>query len=131
MNYLILSTPTLEYGWQLSAALWQLSSPANVQQSEGRETQYWSAPIEYNGAVALPLPDSDEFIHPEADLSNLLPFLAAATDAEREGVAALIASHAGERMSFAEALSAAPSFQSQIRTRAQLEADGWFSDDEI
>ena len=128
MNYLILSQPNIDRAWQLSAALWELASPSNVQASERRKTTYWSAPINHptTGAVALPLPTSAEFIHPEADLSNLQPFLANASEAEQKGVAALIASHVGNRMSFAEALSAAPSFQSQIKTREQLESDGWF-----
>lgn len=127
MNYLILSQPSLEYGWELSAALWQLASPANVQQSEGRETAYWSAPIQHSdGRVALPLPDSAEFIHPDADLSVLAQFISTAPAEEQQGVAAMIAEHKGGRMSFAEALSAAPSFAAQTRTREQMEADGWF-----
>ena len=132
MNYLILSQPDLDRAWQLSAALWQLSSPASVQATEGRETTHWSQPIAHpqTGAVALPLPDSAEFIHPSADIAAIEPFLdETLTAPEKAAAIAFIDQARNSRLSFSQVLGATPSLQDQIKTREQMEANGWFPSD--
>jgi len=134
MNYLILSEPSIDRAWSLSAALWQLSSPASVQASEGRETTYWSGPIKHptSGAVALPLPESAEFIHPSADISVIEPFLdSALTDYEKAAAIAVIEEARSKRLSFSQVLGATPSLQDQIKPKDDMEASGWFVEETL
>ena len=134
MNYLILSQPDIDRAWQLSAALWELSSPESVQTAEGRGTKYWSAPIEHptSGAVALSLPDYAEHIHPSADMAKVAPFLNGVLNAsEQASVAGKIGEAKSSRMAFSTILTDAPSLKNKIRTQPEMEADGWFPNEAL
>ena len=129
MNYLILSQPDLDRAQNLSAAIWNLSSPLAVQQSKGRVTTHWSNPIQHptTGAVALPLPAAAEFIDQAADIAGVAPFLNGVLNAsEQSAVAGKINSAKGNRLSFSSILTSAPSLSNKIKTQEQMEADGWF-----
>lgn len=134
MNYLILSSPNMDRAWSLSAAMWELSSPADVQLAEGRQTTHWVAPIKHptQNLVALPLPETDEYIHPSADMAKLAPFLNGILTAnEQTATAQTVLERRGGRMNFSTVLTAAPSLQNKIKTQAEMEAAGWFPAEEI
>lgn len=68
MKYLPLTISDLDYGWQISAAMWAVTSP------QTQTTRYYAAPRVHpeNGQVYLPIPEDDtQPIHPDADLDLL------------------------------------------------------------
>ena len=131
MNYLILSQPDLDRAWNLSAAIWKLSSPVSVQDAEGRQTTHWSEPVQHptTGEVALALPDYPEYIHTAADMRSVSPYLTdVLSENERTAVGDQVRGAKGGRLSFSAILGNAPSLTSKIKTQEQMEADGWFPD---
>lgn len=127
MNYLVLSTPSEPYAAAISSALWGLARPPAVRKPEDTQnyTSWIVKPDE--SAVALFVPDDTRPVHPAADLQPLLDLMAPAiTDAELTAITEAVESARGGRIRFKSLVEASPSLSANLRTKAQLEADGWF-----
>ena len=89
-----------------------------------------------DGRTCLELPESETVpIHIDADGAELQAMFAifvadgSITQAEADGIAAAVQANAGQEVMIAGFIP--PSWQSNVYTREQLEADGWFPDQEI
>ena len=99
MLYIPLSTENIDYGWQLSAAMWSVTMP------DPDTTQYYSAPRAHptTGEVHLPInADDEQRIHPDADLTGLLTALTAVSSASREQISASLEAARGTRIRMAD-----------------------------
>jgi hypothetical protein len=110
--YLLLGQSGEEYAKALSAGLWKLSRP----NADNETTSYYTGWITHDdGRVALYVPEDTQPINGGADIEAFMPLVT------KEGIPA------EELAQFA----ASPTFSADLRTREQLEADGWFPTEEI
>ena len=129
MSYLLLSQPKAE---EYSAALWGISRPPSVRSE--RDTQLYTSWLTHpdTGAQALFVPDDTRPVHVDADLQPLLDRMAPAiTEDELTAITEAVEASRGGRISFKSLVEASPSLSVNLRTKAQLEADGWFPADEL
>lgn len=131
MKYLILSKNDRDRAWSLSAAIMAVGSPASVQDAEGRETKYYSTPVQHNGQVALPILNGGQYVHPDPDTAPLVTFLDAVLSAnERDQLLAEVDAARGGEIDFLAAVENT-ALSANLFTRAELEAGGWFADEKI
>ena len=128
--YLLLGQSGEEYAKALSAGLWKLSRP----NADNETTSYYTGWITHDdGRVALHVPDDTQPINGGADIEAFMPLVT------KEGIPAeelaqfsgVLSAHKGKRLSFLTILQASPTFSADLRTREQLEADGWFPTEEV
>ncbi|MCS3667410.1 hypothetical protein GGP77_001639 [Salinibacter ruber] len=126
MKYLLLNDISRE---KLDEALYALAAP-----EQGHETQahVGGAVHPDTGQEALRLPDSTSLLlQPHADIGAFADLIEGALgpDAAQETVD-LYEQHVGERVRVEDMLTAGPNLEDalagQIRTRSEMEADGWF-----
>lgn len=125
---LTLSQSSTAYAASVSAWLFALSRPT---QDAGDVTAYWCGWIVHpaDGRVALTGIDTPAPIHPDADPDALVAGIAGAiTTDEAATLRAQIEAARGTRVAPADLLPA--SLGDQLRTEAELRADGWFADPE-
>jgi hypothetical protein len=132
MPYLILSTPSIAYADAISHELWLLVRPASV---GGNETTRF-----YTGRFAHPAGDEvaigpiegSQPIHKDADEIPLAQLIGAAVTADEEAyIENTISDAKGGSLDMYDMLQGIDSLSSNLRTRSELEADGWFPTDEI
>jgi hypothetical protein len=127
MSYLILSTPSLPYANAISHELWLLVRPSSVGSSE--TTQYYAGRYAHpDGAkVAIGPINGPQPIHEDADELTLAELIGlAVTEEEGEFIIQSIADAKGGSLSIMEMVEQIDSLSPNLRTRAELEAQGWF-----
>ena len=131
MTYLILSQPSEEYALAVSHELWMLARPRNI--SEGETSQILCHPKTHaDGRVALGPLDGTQSVHADADELSFAELIGHAVTEEEEGaIVAAITEAKGGSIRILDLIEASPSLSSNLRTREQLDDDGWFSSDEI
>jgi len=124
MKYLILTTPTVDHAKQMSAALWSLARPSST-----GSTRYAVGHIVHpsGDAFALVLGDYTQRVDPDADVDGFVAALPI-PESEKDDVRALLNGARGSRLTVAEFLP--PSLAANLRTREELDADGWFPEPE-
>jgi hypothetical protein len=127
--YLILSTPSIEYAEAISRELWRLVRPAGNETSQFYTGRY----AHPDGTkVAIGPVDGTHPIHKDADEFTLASLIAPAiTDEEEEAFIQTIAEAKGGSLDVLAMLQGIESLSQNLRTREQLEAEGWFTTDEV
>ena len=130
--YLILSTPSLPYANAISRELWLLVRPSSVGASEtsqfytGRKAHPDGTQV-YIGPINGPQP-----IHKDADELTLASLIGpAVTEEEEEFIIQSIADAKGGSLSILDMVEQIDSLSPNLRTREQLEAEGWFATEEV
>jgi len=131
MTHLILSQPSEDYARAVSHELWMLARPRNI--SEGETSQILCHPKTHaDGRVALGPLDGTQSVHADADELSFAELIGHAVTEEEEGaIVAAITEAKGGSIRILDLIEASPSLSSNLRTREQLDDDGWFSSDEI
>ena len=131
MTYLILSQPSEEYARAISHELWMLARPRGI--SEGETSQILCHPKTHaDGRVALGPLDGTQPVHADADELSFGQLIGAAiTEEEEAGIVAAITEAKGGSIDIVALISMSPSLSSNLRTYEQLEADGWFTSEEL
>ena len=131
MTYLILSQPSVEYANAVSHELWMLARPRNI--SEGETSQILCHPKTHtDGRVALGPLDGTQSVHADADELSFAQLIGhAVTEEEEDAIVAAITEAKGGSIDIVALIEASPSLSPNLRTYEQLEADGWFTTDEI
>jgi len=129
--YLILSTPSIEYGKAISHELWMLARPRGISDSE--TSQYFCGVITHaDGRVAIGPLDGTQPVHADADELSFGQLIGAAiTEEEEDAIIAAITEAKGGSINIVDLVSMSPSLSANLRTREQLDDDGWFSSDEV
>jgi len=128
--YLILSTPSIEYGKAISHELWMLARPRGI--SDGETSQFFCGVKTYDGQVAIGPLDGTQPVHADADELSFAELIGHAVTEEEEGaIVAAITEAKGGSIRILDLIEASPSLSANLRTREQLDDDGWFSSDEI
>lgn len=129
MHYLILSTPSIEYADAISRELWLLVRPA------GNETsQFYTGRLAHPDGtkVAIGPVDGTHPIHAEANEFTLAALISPAiTDEEEDALIQTIAEAKGGSLDVLAMLQGIDSLSPNLRTKEQLDADGWFASEEI
>lgn len=131
MTYLILSQPSEDYANAVSHELWMLARPRNI--SDGETSQILCHPkIHADGRIALGPLDGAQPVHADADELSFAGLIGhAVTEAEEDAIIAAITEAKGGSIDIVALIEASPSLSPNLRTREQLEADGWFNSGEI
>ncbi len=127
MSYLILSTPSLPYADLISHELWLLVRPASVGGSE--TTQFYTGRYSHPDGtkVAIGPINGPQPIHKDADEYALAELIGpAVTPEEEEFIVTSIADSKGGSLSIMDMIESIDSLSPNLRTREQLEAEGWF-----
>ena len=130
--YLTLSVPSLPYAQQISRELWLLVRP--LLRAEGEVSQFYTSTLAHpdGSSVAIFIPDESMPIHAEADEIPISELIGAAVTAEEEaGIEAAINEAKGGTINLLTMIQSLPSLSTNLKTRDQLEAAGWFPTEEI
>jgi hypothetical protein len=128
--YLVLSKNSLEYAKAISSALWKLSRP----DAGELDTKYYNGWIEHKDTrVALEFPDGDtQPVHVDADSAAFVAVIApVVSEAEQNAIQGILDASRGSRINILQVLQNSPSLTPNLKTREQMEADGWFSEENI
>ena len=132
MSYLILKTPSKEYATAISHELWMLARPRGV--SDNETSQFFCGTLAHPDGAQLcvgPL-DGTQPVHADADELSFGQLIGhAVTDEEEDGIIAAITEAKGGSIRILDLIEASPSLSPNLRTREQLDADGWFVSEEI
>ena len=132
MSYLILKTPSKEYATAISHELWMLARPRGV--SDNETSQLFCGTLAHPDGAQLcigPL-DGTQPVHADADELSFGRLIGhAVTDEEEDGIIAAITEAKGGSIRILDLIEASPSLLPNLRTREQLDADGWFVSEEI
>jgi hypothetical protein len=132
MSYLILKTPSKEYATAISHELWMLARPRGV--SDNETSQFFCGTLAHPDGAQLcvgPL-DGTQPVHADADELSFGQLIGhAVTDEEEDGIIAAITEAKGGSIRILDLIEASPSLLPNLRTREQLDADGWFVSEEI
>lgn len=126
--YLVLSIASEVYAESISSALWSISIPPSIK--SGHHTILYTSWVVHplDASVALYVPDETQPVHTDADIDSLMSVITAAiTTDESNAIRTAIGSRKGSTISFLEILQASPSLAPNLKTREQMETDGWFS----
>jgi len=126
MTYLILSQPSVEYAQAVSHELWMLARPRGISATE--TSQFFCGVKTHDGQVAIGPLDGSQPVHADADELSFGQLIAPAiTEEEEAGIIAAVTEAKGGSIDIVGLISASPSLSPNLRTRSQLEADGWFA----
>ena len=130
MTYLILKTPSEEYAQAVSHELWMLARPRGI--SDNETSQYFCGVLKHSdGRVAIGPLDGEQPVHPLAEELKFEKLIGHAVNAnEKSAITQSISSRKGGKARALDLIGASPSLSPNLRTRKQLEADGWFPTDE-
>ena len=129
--YLILSTPSEEYAKAVSHELWMLARPRGISDSETSQF-YCGVDVHTDGRVAIGPLDGTQPVHADADELSFGQLIGQAiTEEEEAGIVASITEAKGGSISIVGLIEASPSLSPNLRTYDQLEADGWFTTEEL
>jgi len=130
MTYLILSQPSEEYARAVSHELWMLARPRGI--SDNETSQYFCGVLTHDGRVAIGPLDGTQPVHADADELSFAELIGhAVTEEEEDAIVAAITEAKGGSIRILDLIEASPSLSANLRTREQLDDDGWFSSDEI
>jgi hypothetical protein len=130
--YLILSTPSIDYADAISHELWLLVRPASVGGDE--TTQFYTGRYAHPAGdeVAIGPIEGSQPIHKDADEIPLASLIGAAVTADEEAyIENTISDAKGGSLNVLAMLESIESLSPNLRTREQLEAEGWFPTEEI
>lgn len=126
MNYLILSQPSEDYALAVSHELWMLARPRGI--SDDETSQYFCGVLTHtDGRIAIGPLDGVHPVHADADelaFSGLIS--AAITPEEETTIKTAVTEAKGGSINILGLVQSLPSLSPNLRTREQLEADGWF-----
>ena len=130
--YLILSTPSLPYADAISHELWLLVRPTSVGADE--TTQFYTGRYAHPDGTKVcvgPINGSQP-IHGDADEIPLASLIGQAVTADEEAyIENTISDARGGSLDMYVMLQGIDSLSSNLRTREQLEAEGWFPTEEV
>jgi hypothetical protein len=131
MSYLILSQPSEDYAKAVSHELWMLARPRGISDSE--TSQFFCGVQKHSdGRIAIGPLDGTQPVHADADELSFGQLIGQAiTEEEEAGIVASITEAKGGSISIVGLIEASPSLSPNLRTYDQLEADGWFTTEEI
>jgi len=131
MTYLILTQPSEEYGKAISHELWMLARPRGI--SENETSQFFcGVQTHTDGRVAIGPLDGTQPVHADADELSFAELIGHAVTEEEEGaIVAAITEAKGGSIRILDLIEASPSLSANLRTREQLDDDGWFPSDEV
>jgi len=130
MTYLILSQPSEEYARAVSHELWMLARPRGI--SDNETSQYFCGVLTHDGQVAIGPLDGTQPVHADADELSFGQLIGAAiTEEEEDAIIAAITEAKGGSIDIVALIEQSPSLSSNLRTYEQLEADGWFTSEEV
>ena len=99
---------------------------------EVTESRAIAAQERRDGRVALGPLDGTQSVHADADELSFAELIGHAVTEEEEGaIVAAITEAKGGSIRILDLIEASPSLSSNLRTREQLDDDGWFSSDEV
>jgi hypothetical protein len=132
MSYLILKTPSKEYASAISHELWMLARPRGV--SDNETSQFFCGTLAHPDGAQLcigPL-DGSQPVHADADEVAFGQLIGPAITGEEEAaIVAAITEAKGGSIRILDLIEASPSLLPNLRTREQLDAEGWFVSEEI
>ena len=132
MSYLILKTPSKEYASAISHELWMLARPRGV--SDNETSQLFCGTLAHPDGAQLcigPL-DGTQPVHADADEVAFGQLIGPAiTEEEEAAIVAAITEAKGGSIRILDLIEASPSLLPNLRTREQLDAEGWFVSEEI
>ena len=132
MSYLILKTPSKEYASAISHELWMLARPRGI--SDNETSQFFCGTLAHPDGAQLcigPL-DGAQPVHADADEISFGQLIGhAVTDEEEAAIVAAITEAKGGSIRILDLIEASPSLSPNLRTREQLDAEGWFVSEEI
>jgi len=142
MNYLILSQPSVDYARSISSSLWALSRPEHVRDAKDVSQLYTSWLVHTDGRVALYLPDETKHVHSDGDVDSFCGLIGnpdvTITTTDEEGVERSETATMSEHLNSLRggsinplALIQSTAFTANLKTRTELEADGWFPSEDI
>jgi len=142
MNYLILSQPSVDYARSISSSLWALSRPEHVRDAKDVSKLYTSWLVHTDGRVALYLPDETKQVHVDGDVDSLCGLIGnpdvTITTTDEDGVESSQTLPMDEYLNTVRggsinplALIQSTAFAANLKTRTELEADGWFPSEDI
>ncbi len=132
MSYLILSTPSLPYADAISHELWLLVRPASVGADE--TTQFYTGRYAHSDGtqVCIGPINGPQPIHKDANEYALAAKIGEAVTLEEAAfIITSIADAKGGSLSILEMVESIDSLSPNLRTREQLEAEGWFATEEV
>ncbi len=123
MSYLILTTPSEDYAAAVSEAMWLLARP-----SATGSTRYAVGWITHptTGDVALTLGDYTQRVDLDADVDAYVAGLPIPQD-EQDSVRDTLNAARGSRLTVDELMP--PALAANLRTREEMDADGWFAEE--
>jgi len=126
MHYLILSQPSEDYALAVSHELWMLARPRGI--SDNETSQYFCGVITHtDGRVAIGPLDGVHPVHADADEFAFSALISPAiTEEEEADIVAAITEAKGGSIDILGLVQSLPSLSTNLRTREQLDADGWF-----
>ena len=131
MTYLILSTPSEDYAKAVSHELWMLARPRGI--SDNETSQYFCGIQKHvDGRISIGPLDGTQPVHADADELSFGELIGhAITEIEEDAIVQAITEAKGGSIRILSIIEASPSLSPNIRTREQLEADGWFPTEEV
>lgn len=142
MNYLILSQPSEAYAESISRSLWALSRPEHVRDAKDASKLYTSWLVHTDGRVALYLPNEFKPVHPQGDIQAFTqlvndPNVYGETINDEGDVVeyvVIMSKHLealrGGKVNPLQLIQAT-AYAVNLRTRTEMEADGWFPSEDI
>ena len=131
MSYLILKTPSKEYASAISHELWMLARPRGI--SDNETSQFFCGTLAHPDGAQLcvgPL-DGTQPVHADADEVAFGQLIGPAiTEEEETAIIAAITEAKGGSIRILDLVEASPSLSPNLRTREQLDAEGWFVSEE-
>jgi len=127
MTYLILSTPSEDYAKAVSHELWMLARPRGI--SDNETSQFYCGTLSHPDGtqVAIGPLDGTQPVHADADELSFGQLIGhAVTEEEEDAIIAAITEAKGGSIRILDLIEASPSLSPNLRTREQLDADGWF-----
>tara|TARA_R110001632_G_scaffold90906_1_gene195090 strand:- start:872 stop:1267 length:396 start_codon:yes stop_codon:yes gene_type:complete len=130
--YLILKTPSKEYASAISHELWMLARPRGI--SDNETSQFFCGTLAHPDGAQLcigPL-DGSQPVHADADEVAFGQLIGPAiTEEGGAAIVAAITEAKGGSIRILDLIEASPSLLPNLRTREQLDAEGWFVSEEI
>ena len=129
MQYLILSTPSTDYADAISRELWLLVRPAGDE-----TTQFYTGRYAHPDGtkVCIGPVEGSQPIHKDADEIPLAQLIGPAVTADEEAfIENTISDAKGGSLHVVAMLESIESLSQNLRTRSELEADGWLPTEEI
>ena len=134
MSYLILSQPSEAYAEAISRSLWAISRPEQVRKDKDVSQLYTSWAVHPDsGAVALFLPDESKPVHELGDIDTFCGLVGnpdVTINGETLPMDAHLETLRGGRVNPLNLIQST-AFAVALKTRDQLEAEGWLPTNEI